>query len=134
MALENLKQSIDSCLESFRYDIPRGELCCHLGRVFCNKVNTLKQYIGTMRIDGPRPKDSPFVREECHTWLPHIQLCICYDRIKEYEKAIYHNEEVQSSYLIIQVLNIIENILIVYSKIVFDNHFGREEFVSCSQV
>lgn len=94
LELGDLKKSIQSCLQSFTYDTPRGELCCHLGRVFLQQGEYSKAiYWYHAAIDGPRPKDSPFVREECHTWLPHIQLCICYDRLKEYEKAIYHNEQ-----------------------------------------
>lgn len=100
------------------YDTPRGELCCHLGRVFLQQSEYAKAiYWYHAAIDGPRSKDSPFVREECHTWLPHIQLCICYDRIKKNMKRQFiTTNKLHSLYLIIRVLNIIENILMVYLK------------------
>jgi Tfp pilus assembly protein PilF len=27
-----------------------------------------------------------------YTWLPHVQLCLCYDRLGQHEKANEHNE------------------------------------------
>lgn len=94
LELGNWKESVHSCLHSFIYDTPRGEICCHLGYLFLQKNEYQKAiYWYRSAIEGPRPDNSYFIREACYTWLPHIQLCICYDRIKEYEKAIYHNEQ-----------------------------------------
>lgn len=28
-----------------------------------------------------------------YTWYPHLQLCVCYYNLKEYEKSYYHNEQ-----------------------------------------
>jgi hypothetical protein len=33
-----------------------------------------------------------FVNTACSTWLPHLQLCVCYDRVGDYEAAYRHNE------------------------------------------
>jgi len=30
------------------------------------------------------------------TWLPHIQLCVCYDRLGKHELAYEHNEIARS--------------------------------------
>lgn len=40
-----------------------------------------------------KPIDSwgPMI-EACWTWLPHLQLCVCYDRIGKHELAYEHNE------------------------------------------
>ncbi|MED0980297.1 glycosyltransferase family 2 protein [Bacillus paramycoides] len=94
LELGKWKDSMHSCLQSFMYDTPRGEICCHLGHLFLQQNEYQKAiYWYRSAIEGTKPKDSPFIREDCYTWLPHIQLCICYDHIKEYEKAIYHNEQ-----------------------------------------
>ncbi|MGN4670066.1 glycosyltransferase [Bacillus cereus group sp. MYBK234-1] len=94
LELGKWKDSIYSCLYSFIYDTPRAEICCHLGYLFLQQDEYQKAiYWYILAIEGSKPKDSPFICEPCYTWLPHIQLCICYDRIKEYEKAIYHNEQ-----------------------------------------
>lgn len=43
-----------------------------------------------------RPEQSPngmgFVHTAWHTRLPHLKLCICYDRLGDCETAYYHNE------------------------------------------
>lgn len=94
MELGNVEESIKSCLQSFIYDMPRGEICCHLGYLFFQKNEYQKSiYWYNLALEGERPESSPFIREDCYTWLPHIQLCLCYDRIQEYKKAYYHNEE-----------------------------------------
>ncbi|XOS92444.1 hypothetical protein ACLMAB_00740 [Brevibacillus laterosporus] len=33
-----------------------------------------------------------FRKEACWTWLPHLQLCVCYDRLEQFEQAYKHNE------------------------------------------
>lgn len=33
-----------------------------------------------------------FINYACWTWLPHLQLCVCYANIGEYELAYKHNE------------------------------------------
>ncbi|MGQ3735111.1 glycosyltransferase [Bacillus sp. FDAARGOS_1420] len=118
LELGKWKESIQSCLHSFMYDTPRGEICCHLGNLFLQQKEYQKAiYWYLSAIKGPKPKDSPFIREACYTWLPHIQLCICYDSIKEYEKAIYHNE---------QAAQFIPNhASIKYNREYFDNLFKK---------
>lgn len=88
------EEAVNSCLQSFMYDKPRGEVRCYLGHLFF-KRNEYHKAIDWYHaaIAGPAPTDSPFFQEACYTWLPHIQLCICYDHIGEYEKAIYHLEQ-----------------------------------------
>jgi hypothetical protein len=39
------------------------------------------------------PKDNwGFLNHACWTWLPHLQLCVCYYQLGEYELAYKHNE------------------------------------------
>lgn len=33
-----------------------------------------------------------FQNNVCSTWLPHLQLAVCYDRIGEHQLASKHNE------------------------------------------
>ena len=34
-----------------------------------------------------------FVSEDCHGYLPCIQLCVCYDRLGDHEKAEEYNRK-----------------------------------------
>jgi glucose-1-phosphate thymidylyltransferase len=38
------------------------------------------------------PETSPFVNRVCYTWLPHLQLCLCYSKLGDFYKAQKHNE------------------------------------------
>ena len=33
-----------------------------------------------------------FQNHACSTWLPHLQLSVCYERLGDYAKSYYHNE------------------------------------------
>ncbi len=40
-----------------------------------------------------KPADNAgFMTEACWTWLPHLQLCVCYDRLGNHTLAYEHNE------------------------------------------
>lgn len=81
-------------LKSFNYDSPRAEFCCRLGyqdlqagkykqAAFWYKLATELEQPG--EIWGP-------ISHAAWTWLPHLQLCVCYDRLGQYELAYQHNE------------------------------------------
>lgn len=41
-----------------------------------------------------KPKDHwGFINEACWTWLPHIQLSVCYYHLGDHEEAYLHNEK-----------------------------------------
>jgi len=81
-------------LHSFRYDTPRAEFCCQLGYHFFS-TDQYKQatfwYKLATQLDQPQ-NNRGFIIHACWTWIPHLQLCVCYDRIGEYELAYRHNE------------------------------------------
>ena len=80
--------------KSFEYDIPRAEFCCRLG-FQCLAKNEIKQAIFwyTLAANLEMPKESwGFFQEACWTWLPHVQLCICYYGVGDYLLSYQHNE------------------------------------------
>ncbi|OQR53164.1 glycosyltransferase family 2 protein [Bacillus sp. CDB3] len=94
LKLSNTEGALYSSLQSFIYDNPRGEICCQLGSIFLEKNEYDKAiywYHTALKIS--KPTNAPFLKEPCYTWLPHLQLCICYYRINNNEKSIYHNEQ-----------------------------------------
>lgn len=81
-------------LRSFLYDTPRAEFCCRVGYYFMQK-SEWKQAVFWYELATklPRPDNQwSLVNSACWTWLPHVQLCVCYDRLGEYRKAYEHNE------------------------------------------
>lgn len=83
---------------SFNYDTPRAEFCCRLGYHFLG----LKKYSQAifwyeLALNLQKPQDPlALLNNACWTWLPHLQLCVCYSNIGEIELAIEHNKIAES--------------------------------------
>ncbi len=81
-------------LQSLKYDAPRAEFCCRMGYIFLIK-KMYKQAVFWYKLATELEKQSEimgFVNKACWTWLPHIQLCVCYDCLGLHQKAYEHNE------------------------------------------
>jgi FkbM family methyltransferase len=84
----------DYCFRSFEYGLPRAELCCRLGYLFLQGNELAKAiywYRTAAELERPEMPGELYY-EACWTWLPHLQLCICYYRNGDYEAAYRHNE------------------------------------------
>lgn len=83
-----------SLLRSFGYGRVRAESCCRMGAYFMEK-GRLEQavfwYKAATRLGSPDGITSA-VEHEAWTWLPHLQLCVCYDRLGQLSAAQEHNE------------------------------------------
>ena len=92
--MEQPEKALRSLLRSFAYDCPRAEVCCELGRWFFEKEKLpLAVYWYSMAMTCTR-NDSRggFVSPDCYGYLPCIQLCVCYSRLGDQEKAEQMNE------------------------------------------
>ena len=82
--------------ESFLYDVPRANLCCKLGYIHLSQKKyqqAIFWYKTAAELDFERVRSTgALINHAYYTWLPHLQLCVCYDRIGKYEQAYYHNE------------------------------------------
>lgn len=80
-------------LKSFEYTNPRAEFCCRLGFYFL-RAEQYEQaafwYSLAAKLEKPDVR-GPMLKA-CWTWLPHLQLCVCYDRLGKHELAYKHNE------------------------------------------
>lgn len=92
--LGNKEKQLESMLMTLIYDKPRPELCCALGGYFVEE----KQYeraiywFNAAIHSGIDKNNMVLVNHTYSTWLPHLQLCLCYDRLGQYDKANEHNE------------------------------------------
>ncbi|MFS0784360.1 glycosyltransferase [Bacillus sp. 1P06AnD] len=90
------KEAEQYIYESFSYDLPRASLCCKLGylRLAEKKFEqAIFWYKQAAESDFDRVKATgTIVNYAYYTWLPHLQLCVCYDSVGKYEQAYYHNE------------------------------------------
>jgi len=89
------EQALQALLRSFAYDAPRAEICCELGYHYFVKQALEKavQWYKTALLCPRKDTSGAFTLEDCYGYLPHLQLCVCYDRLGQPERAAAHNEE-----------------------------------------
>jgi glycosyltransferase involved in cell wall biosynthesis len=81
-------------LRSFTYDKPRAEICCALGALWAEKgcyTQAIYWYEQATQLPADQNHMS-VVEPSSWTWLPHLQLCVCYDRLRDVEKAYHHHK------------------------------------------
>jgi glycosyltransferase involved in cell wall biosynthesis len=87
-------KELECLLKSFEYATPRAEFCCRLGFYFLGSQQYEQGafwYKLATKLEKPLNSWGPRI-EACWTWLPHLQLCVCYDRLGKHELAYEHNE------------------------------------------
>ena len=97
LCLERLNQSekaVSALLQSFVYDRPRAEICCELGRWFFTREDYhTAAYWYTAALLCPRnDKTGAFTLPDCYGFLPCLQLCVCYSRLGDQDRAEHLNE------------------------------------------
>lgn len=86
---------VESVLRSFLYSSPRAESCCRMGYYFIENndyTSAIYWYKSAIEL-GNSNISWGFANHACSTWLPHLQLCVCYDCLGEHELAYRHNEK-----------------------------------------
>ncbi|ASS73730.1 glycosyltransferase [Tumebacillus algifaecis] len=94
-ALGDREKQLRMLLRSLEYDMPRAECCCRLGSYYLSEQQYEKAifwYKSATQVSSPTEQVG-FVDLSCWTWLPHLQLCVCYDRLGQLEIAHFHNEQ-----------------------------------------
>lgn len=92
--LGDKEKELNSILRSFEYSAPRAEFCCRLGYHFLD-IDDISSAITWYKLATQLKEDKSslgFFNPTFSTWLPHLQLCLCYDKIKNYKLAYLHNE------------------------------------------
>ncbi|MBP1993564.1 glycosyltransferase [Paenibacillus eucommiae] len=81
-------------LRSFVYTAPRAEGCCRLGYLHMMEEDYQGAvYWYKMASELLKPSQhGALLQHAAWTWLPHLQLCVCYDRLGQLDLAHFHNE------------------------------------------
>lgn len=93
-ALGKEEEALESLLKGLALAVPGGELCCALGWHFFAREDWKQAafwYENALRAEK-RTESGAFVQEECYGYLPCIQLCVCYDRLGDRDKAETYNK------------------------------------------
>jgi GT2 family glycosyltransferase len=99
MELGRVEEAKGKAMQSFAYALPRAELCCRLGFYFVKEGNYeeaitwYKAALGVPRPDVPEAE----LHRSSWTWLPHLQLSACYDRLGQHDLVLAHVEAARDS-------------------------------------
>ncbi|MCI9383345.1 MAG: glycosyltransferase family 2 protein [Lachnospiraceae bacterium] len=81
-------------LRSMSFDLPRAELCCEIGKYFLEHesfYHAIYWYETALKI--PKNEYSGgFILPDCYDYIPLLQLCVCYDKLGDRQKAKEYNE------------------------------------------
>ena len=81
-------------LRSLRYGPPRAELCCEVGKFFFDRDDYRSAAFWYERALACQREDTSggFIIPDCYDYLPCLQLCVCYYRMGDVERAEAYNE------------------------------------------
>ncbi len=79
---------------SFIYSPPRGEACCALGErmMQAGRLDEAVYWYEKALASSPDEISGAFVQKDCYSFLPLIQLCVCWDRLGDRKKALYYHK------------------------------------------
>lgn len=80
--------------KSFEYGIPRSDFCCRLGYKFLenNKIEEAIYWYKLALQGGPKKNSMNLINHDTYTYLPWIQLCVCYYKLGNINDSYYCNE------------------------------------------
>lgn len=88
------RKALLALFRSFVYDRPRAEVLCDIGSHlmtlgrYREAIYWYQQAAACERND----RSGAFVLADCYDYIPYLQLCVCYDRLDERDKAAHYNE------------------------------------------
>lgn len=83
-----------SLFNSFKYDIPRAEVCCKIGWHFISlkQYDTAIYWLNLAANSKYNIASGGFYSPDFYNFIPFINLGLCYYNLKDVDKAIYFNE------------------------------------------
>ncbi len=94
MMLGKISEALKSLLQSFIYDSPRAEICCEIGLIKMAEQKYREAIFWyELAAEMKQPiQNGGFLSVDCYGYIPYMQLCVCYDKLGNYQKASECNE------------------------------------------
>lgn len=88
------EKALAALFRTFAYDRPRAEACCEIGHWFFRQERySLAAYWYALALTCTRDDQrGGFVSRDCYGYIPCIQMCVCYSRLGNLEKAEMFNQ------------------------------------------
>ena len=93
-AMGDKDSALRALFRSFEFDEPRAEVCCNIGRYLLDQglYTTSIYWYNTALTRKENIESGGFTNHDYYGYIPAIQLCVCYDRLGDRQKAIAFNE------------------------------------------
>lgn len=94
LAVKDEKKAVWALVKSFFFDNPRAEICCDIGNYFMRKDKYEQAVFWFETAASCKRNDAAggFVELDCYGYIPYIQLCVCYEKLGNRQKAYQCNE------------------------------------------
>lgn len=88
--LNKLTLAKQSLFNSFAYDTPRSEILCELANIYFleNNYKSAIYYYNLATKNTPNHQSGAFVLNDCYNFIPYIQQCVCYYKLKNINMAL----------------------------------------------
>lgn len=88
-----LEDALKALFKSFEYNIPTAEACCEIGGIFQEQKNSRKAIFWYELIQTLKIPENYISTINLDSWsfIPNIELAVCYYKMGNIEKAIYYN-------------------------------------------
>lgn len=100
-ALNNdFENELNTLLRALKYDTPRSDFCCRLGSIFLTKNNfdTAIFWYNCALQNAPSKDFIGLLNKDTYTFIPWIQLCICYYKKGDLKKSFECNKKAGEFY------------------------------------
>lgn len=91
--LGKTEKAREALTRSLAFSLPRAEVCCDLGQLWMEEQDWEKGafwYEQALKCQ-PQTHGWGFVLPDCYDYLPNLQLCVCWDRMGDHQKAREYN-------------------------------------------
>ncbi len=94
LELNDRENALKILFQSFVYDLPRAEILCQLGKIYFD-INYEKSIYYYKLALGCKMnlKRGGFVLVDYYSFIPNLQLCVLYFRLKNYKKSYYFHKK-----------------------------------------
>jgi len=92
------ENEINTLFRAFKYDTPRSDFCCRIGLYFFNQNNidaAIFWYNLALQV-APDENYMGIISKDTYTFIPWVQLCVCYYKKGNIKKSYLCNEKAAS--------------------------------------
>ena len=88
------ENALTALFGSFVYDNPRGEILCEIGNTYLlqEKYDKAIYWYKLALQSQSNIESGAFVNIDCYTFIPALQLCVCYDKLGDKVNALTYHE------------------------------------------